>query len=273
MGVFFAVFDNSNVLIVAIFIILFKLASNNSNGYQIDANHDHEDQAGESVASDSGLEIIEQTPGNSEKLIIPNVIACKGTNGVAYFAHANDLNDSYLTDSNDPLTTCHASKYVELFLAVERDIIVDWNAMIAMWKHLLTAAIKKEGIFTNPLFLSKPAGNNLRMTEYIQYTSNVPKFYLCNSALANFVNDYNDTGKDDYASTMHEAAFVEYNITSRVCEARMEFSKDTDIIFRSLFGNTTKYANDSETKSEYAGSVDTLRMILLFATMNFFVCT
>ena len=52
---------------------------------------------------------------------------------------------------------------------------------------------------------------------------------------------YDNTTKDDFTQTMNDALFEDYSVTSCCCEARIEYSNNTDAIFPS-------YGNDHESE-------------------------
>lgn len=73
---------------------------------------------------------------------------------------------------------------------MERDIIHDWNAMDAVWKHMVKEKLGAEQMDDYPILLTEIPGNSNRTREkllmHFMEEYRVPKFYLMNTALANF---------------------------------------------------------------------------------------
>ena len=101
---------------------------------------------------------------------------------------------------DDPLTNYHAQMYGELIFPIKRDIISDWNGMIAMWDEIFTNKMQIEELYTHPLIMTECPGNGTKRREETLMHAfeelNVPKFYLFNTALANFY--YSGKNRSDF---------------------------------------------------------------------------
>ena len=270
IDVFFTVLDDLNVVLLAILIMLFKLASNYSiwhqifinnnnnniiNAYQNDYHRYHQEfvhQVGESAIIDNGSRIIKSRFGDSSQpLIMSNdttyQATYQATNDGTRFANASDLNDNY-SHFVDDLLHYHSLVYDEPFIVIERD-------MIAIRELILTDSTKKEETFTSSLILVKPPGIAVKMKK--EYNT-VQSHYLHNTVSANL--HYNTTN-DDFTQTMNDSVndvlFEDYRIASCCCEARIEYFNNTDVIFPS-YGNESEYFSGNETRSTYFVEFDTL---------------
>ena len=267
MDVLLIVLNNLNLIIVPIFIILIRLSSNygindkiftNSNISNACQKHGEEqfvDELSVSVIIDNTSGMTSARFGNSTKQFF---IACKATSGAAHSAHANNLNANYFNVRNDRFANycINTSMCSKVFFAAKIDTIVDWNEIIAMLNQLLTITMKTEAIFSSlPVtMICEPRGNPAVLKEY-----NTQRFDLCDTPLANVY--YRNEIKDNFEATITEASFEQHSITLRR-EARIECPQNTDVVFNTLFGNTTTRVAGNETKSGHYDCFDTIMIIL-----------
>lgn len=90
----------------------------------------------------------------------------------------------------------------DLIIPINRDKIIDWNAMDAIWRY----TVNKIGIgdieelYDFPLMITETPGINKKMREkklqHFMEKFNVQKFYMMNTALANFY--YTGKTRNDY---------------------------------------------------------------------------
>ena len=239
MVVLFIVFNGLHLIIASILIMLFKstykydiinqiFTNNNmynSNCYQNDDDLVFVDQVGEPMIGDNRSRINATGFGNS------NAVDCKATNSAhSNNLDSNNLNKKYFQLGSNALAKYYASMYSEPFFSAETDVIVNWNAMIVIWKQLLSDTTKKEAaIFTNLLIIF----NLAKLKEY-----NVLKLYSC----------YSDEIKDDFETTVIEVLFEGPNIILSDREPRVECLKKTDITFNTIFRNTANDVIENETQ-------------------------
>ena len=252
MDVFSIVFDDWNLIIVLILIILIKCSSKYGINDQTFTNcstnntcqkHDEEfvNQRDESVIIDNTTRMIREAFGNSTKQLIASFfIACKVTSGAAHSAHGNNLNANYSHFRIDPFANycINTSICSELFFLAQVDTIVDGNKIIAKLDQLLTDTMKAQVIFSSPPAICEHRGNLVVMRSR-QY--NTQEFYLYITQLASFY--LRNEIKDAFEGTIAD----ERGITLRR-ETRTECSENTDAVFNTLFGNTTKHAAKHKTK-------------------------
>ena len=106
----------------------------------------------------------------SLKCINPIVFcAIKYSSRLVCEAHISNLNDNYLQFCNARLPM-----YCEVLFAVliERNKIVDWNEMTAIWEHSLADIMREEQTVANQSILR---GNHVKYA--------VQSCYVCNTAL------------------------------------------------------------------------------------------
>ena len=238
MGILFTILPYLNLVIVAILIVLFKMASkydihnqifaninsNSNTAYRYDNDEEFADQNDYSTIIDNASGIIQ-----TKLLRVTNYTS----------VNAKNSNDNFLASGNArlTLTNYHASMYPESLFPTQIEI-VDCKAMLAMWKQLLiyTIAIR---ILTNLLTV-------IHVYAFEEYKYSVRKLYLYDTTLANVY--CNGETKFDFESTIINQALF----TSCGREARTKYVNTTN----TLFANTKEYAernggfdtiNDDET--------------------------
>ena len=98
---------------------------------------------------------------------------------------------------------------------------------------------------------------------------NTQQFYLNDTQPANFY--YRNEIKDNFEATITETSVADHSITL-CCEGRIECPKNTDVVFNTLFGNTTNHVAENETNSAHYACFDTILITLAHVdTYVFFV--
>ena len=141
---------------------------------------------------------------------------------------ANNLNDNY--------NNLHcANDHYQVPMHGERNMMADWNPIIALWRHLLNNTMTIQEVFTNAsiLILTELFGDYIKMKQ-----CDLQKFDLNNTEY--FYS--NDKTKDDFASTITVALFEDDRITPHAREARIEyiFTRYCRYIHK-LFAKSTEY--------------------------------
>ena len=263
-------FNDWNLIVAPIFVVLIKLTSNwgindqiltNSNIRNASQKHDDETFV-EPIIIDNTSEMFAAGFGDSRKqLIISFFIPARS-------AHGNNLNGHYFHFRIDPFANCYstASMFDELVFGAKIDTTVNWNAISAMWDQLLSDTLKTEVAFANLAIICEPRSNAAIVREY-----NAEQVYLYNTSIpfANFY--YRNKVKDDFEATLTKISFAEHSITL-YREARVECLEYTDGVFDTLLGNITKQVAENETKSGHHDSFNTIMITLHMCTQRCSSC-
>ena len=186
---------------------------------------------------------------------------CKAT----YFEHVNNLNHNYnnLQCAYDQLTQYQASMYSEPVVPVKRDMMVEWNPIIQLWRHLLNNTMKIQEIVTNSSILVSIElfgdATNMKQCDVLKFDLDSNAYFYSNNK-----------PRDDFVSSITAASFEDDSITLHVCEARVEYLQDAAVIFHALFTNSTEYLSENEIKSAYYDDFDTMIVTLALMDLNMF---
>ena len=150
----------------------------------------------------------------------------------------------------------------KLFFAAERDTIVDWNEIFAMLNQLLTNSMTTEVIFLRLQAICEPRVNPVVMREY--YTQ---KFFyrILHQQIFTIVMKQRMILKQQ----LLKHYFSDRSVTLHR-KARIEYSENTDLVFNTVFGNTTKHVAENETKPAQYDYFDTIMITL--AHVDIYIC-
>ena len=90
----------------------------------------------------------------------------------------------------------------DIIFPMQRDKVMDWDAMNAIWKYTVNDKIGVEEMFEYPIMITEPPGIDKKLREkklqLFMEEYQLQKFYMMNTALANFYYTGNATLKFQY---------------------------------------------------------------------------